>query len=84
MIPWTVMYLWRDAQESSRVGVGEVSAPHGAEDAASYAREKFGEEIVAMIPGSHMKKTYIFSDAHESGNSPFLHIDGETQKRSAI
>lgn len=84
MIPWTVMYLWEGSEEASRVAVGEVSAPHGPKDAALYAREKFGEQVVAMIPGNHMKKTYLFSDSYENGRSPILHVDGETKKRSAV
>lgn len=84
MIPWTVMYRWEGSEDVSRVAVGEVNAPHGPKDAALYAREKFGAEVVAMIPGNHMKKTYLFSDFHEKGTSPFLHVDGETKKRSAV
>tara|TARA_R110002110_G_scaffold96410_1_gene248375 strand:- start:853 stop:1113 length:261 start_codon:yes stop_codon:yes gene_type:complete len=82
MIPWTVMYAWIDPTSgASGIAVGEVSAPHGPVAAAPYARDKFGAAVVAMIPGCHMNKTYLFD---QCDGTPVLHIDGEDRKRSSL
>tara|TARA_R100000664_G_scaffold19812_1_gene29006 strand:+ start:12788 stop:13033 length:246 start_codon:yes stop_codon:yes gene_type:complete len=81
MIPWTVFYLW-DNRETSCVAVGEISAPHSIKAAKAVAEEEFVGEVITMIPGCHMKKTYLFTKEFENGTVPFLHVDGD--KTSSI
>lgn len=83
MIPWTVLYLW-DNKDVPCIGVGEIDAPHGIEEAKKHAEREFEfvGEVVTMIPGCHMNKTYLFTEMFENGNRPFLHIDGK--KASSI
>ena len=81
---WTVIYEGAlQAGEGSTVAVGEMSSSHDIKIARKDAGRRFGTEIIAMIPGFHMEKTYIFDSWYENRQEPISAYNPRIKKWSA-
>jgi hypothetical protein len=83
-VPWTVLYraVLQDG-EGSTAAVGEMRSSRDIAVARKDADIKFGKEIIAMIPGLHMEKTYLFDHWHEDGAEPISVYNPRNKKWSA-
>jgi len=83
MMPWTVIYQASLQGGESTVAVGEISSSHDIKIAREEAGKRFGTIIMAMIPGFHMDKTYIFDRWFENGHEPVKMYNPRNKKWSA-
>tara|TARA_R110002020_G_scaffold43230_1_gene125896 strand:+ start:2749 stop:2970 length:222 start_codon:yes stop_codon:yes gene_type:complete len=58
-----------DGLSERGIGAEEFFGPHDIAAARAVASE-YGSHILAMIPGSHVAKTYLFDREYESGRKP--------------
>ena len=80
---WTVFYMASRAEGGSSICVDEMLGPKDMLDARCTAGVKYGTEILAMIPGCHMEKSYLFTRHYEDGRKPFYVYQPESHKSSA-
>ena len=70
---WTVFFTTAcagsDGNFTQGIGVEEMFSSHDITVARKEA-SRYGTGILAMIPGSHINKTYLFDRAYESGQEP--------------
>ena len=83
MMPWTVIYRASLQGGESTVAVGEMSSSHDIKTARVAAEQRFGTCIMAMVPGFHMEKTYIFDKWFEDGREPVKLYNPRNKKWSA-
>ena len=73
---WTVFFTtacMKPGGTTTRgVGVEEFFGPHSVTEARKQA-STYGSVILAMIPGSHVNKTYLFDREYENGQKPITY-----------
>lgn len=83
-VPWTVIYMAAlQGGEGSTVAVGEMRSSPDIKVARVCADQRFGTSVLAMIPGFHMDKTYIFDKWYEHGKEPVMMYNPRNKKWSA-
>tara|TARA_Y100001973_G_C5171642_1_gene319426 strand:- start:585 stop:848 length:264 start_codon:yes stop_codon:yes gene_type:complete len=83
-MPWTVIYMASLAPDGDPcVAVGEISSSPDIKIARVDAEQRFGTSIMAMIPGFHMEKTYIFDKWFADGREPLTMYNPRNKKWSA-
>lgn len=70
---WTVFFttvsLGSDGISERSIAAEEFFGPHDIQEARA-AASTYGSTILAMIPGSHLNKTYLFDRGYEGGKKP--------------
>jgi hypothetical protein len=70
---WTVFFttacIGPDGISHQGIGAEEFFGPHDITEARK-AASTYGSTILAMVPGSHVNKTYLFDREYEHGRKP--------------
>ena len=70
---WTVFFttacMGADGLSERGIGAEEFFGPHDIAAARAVASE-YGSHILAMIPGSHVAKTYLLTESTKVGENP--------------
>ena len=70
---WTVFFttacMKTDGTTTRGIGAEEFFGPHDIVEARRKAAT-YGSNILAMIPGSHINKTFLFDREYENGREP--------------